>query len=449
MNSSSADSLLTRLEDALREALREWGGRPVFIGLSGGMDSMLLLECLAAMSDIAPRLTAIHVHHGLNADADEWQALCERRCDALNIPLIKERVQVQTSGKGVEAAARDARYSAFEQRLPTDAVLLTAHHASDQAETLLLRLFRGSGLKGLRGIPSQRLLSGRDSGNTDKRVILRPWLDFRRADLFLAAETLGVDWAEDSSNDDESFDRNWLRHSQIPELTARYPSLEKTLVRTARHLADDYLLLQTLLQPVYDAAMTECQWASTGKYCLSVAELARQPSRVRFHLLSYWLEQNQVDVPETGSLMHWLNQCLTAAPDRQPLLLSGEFRLQRHRQHLYVWSEQSTPDTVNEVPATWGRGSIRLRDDETASMPVIPPHYELRPAKLCTDVRLRPEGRPAQRLKNIWQETGVPPWLREHWPVLLRSGEPVALLGLMNDRSVKCELVDILRLEWL
>ena len=439
MSLSSAEQLRIELTEALAPVFSESPDTAVYLALSGGMDSRLMLDCIASRPEWCSRVTAIHVNHGLSPDADLWHQECQRYCEACGVSFIGQKVTLEYTGQGTEAAARDARYAAFEQLLPPHALLLTAHHGSDQAETLLLRLFRGSGLAGLKGMsPSRKLTRHSD----DKRTVVRPWLGFTREQLALAAR--GLSWIEDDSNRDQTFDRNWMRHSLMPLLQVRYPPVESTLIETTRHLSADYYLLMELLTPVLNSAVSECDWPATAPFCLSVEAVLKQPSRVRFHQVRYWLEKNGLPVPQGKKVWHWLEQALNAGPDRHPCLRFDGVVLQRFRQHLYVWSEQKTPDSVDCIPVTWGRGTIA----PSANSQPLPEGWSVSPTRQCASKVLSRVGQQTKSLKNVWQEKGVPVWLRDDWPMLIYAGEIVAALGLVNDCSLKCELVDILSLKW-
>ncbi|WP_369982719.1 tRNA lysidine(34) synthetase TilS [Thalassolituus sp.] len=438
MNSSSVDQCLARLDRDIEQSLADYPDRKLYVGLSGGLDSVLLLSRLAALETCRTRLTAVHVNHNLHPDAAHWQAFVGQLCADLNVELIVEAVAVVEDGRGVESAARDARYQVFEQKVESGGLLLLAHHGSDQGETLLLRLFRGSGLRGLRGMPVSRPLTRHPD---ETRLIIRPWLSITRAHLAVAAHSLK--WIEDDSNNDQTFDRNWLRHSLIPLLQARYPAIEQTLIQTSQNLSEDYELLQSLLQPELNKALIPTSWPATGRFALSLDALATQPKRMQFHMLRHWFDVNQHPMPQGQRIWHWLDQCLTAGADRQPNMAFDGAVLQRHQGALYIWYEQTTPGSVHCVPDRWGRG--RLAADQRA----LPNGYQLISAKLAAGRRVQRKPNHSLSLKNIWQANNVPPWLREHWPLLVFDEEIVAVIGLVNECSLLCDEVDNLSLEWL
>ena len=212
---------------------------PVLIALSGGADSTALLHLAATSGLLAP--SAIHVHHGLQAAADDWAAHCQALCDRLGVPLRIARVQVDPADSaGPEAAARLARYAAFTDALPAGGLLLTAHHRGDQAETVLLRLLRGSGVEGLGAI---RPLTPFAQG-----WLWRPLLDCPGETLRKYACAQGLDWVADPHNRSPRYARSWLRGELLPRLRERWPEAEAQLAATARRCDEAAGLLRGLLR---------------------------------------------------------------------------------------------------------------------------------------------------------------------------------------------------------
>ncbi|WP_430869744.1 tRNA lysidine(34) synthetase TilS, partial [Cupriavidus basilensis] len=218
----------------------------VAVALSGGRDSVALLHALraaVASSSLPLRVVGLHVHHGLQAQADEWDVFCASLCRDWQLPFYSRRVTVsQQHGEGLEAAARRARYAALEAMCDEAGaeLLLFAHHLDDQVETVLLRLFRGSGLAGLGGMPRLRRLGARQ-----QIVLLRPWLDVARDDIDAYCVAHALAWIDDPSNDDPRFARNALR-GQMPALVAAFPALRANVAQAAAHLAQAGELLDGL-----------------------------------------------------------------------------------------------------------------------------------------------------------------------------------------------------------
>src|SRR5574343_360392 len=242
-NNPSTDFCL-RLQRVLSACLRP--GERIAVGLSGGCDSVVLLHAVCAGRAELTNISAVHVHHGLSPNADDWALFCQRYCDSLRVPLAIRHVTVNPAGEGVEAAARAARYAVFAD-FPGDCLLL-AQHRGDQAETVLFNLLRGCGVQGAAAMPVERLLG-------EKRLI-RPMLSFSREEIETYARQNGLRWIEDESNQDLAFSRNFLRHDTLAGLSERFPSAEKSLAQAASHFAEASALLDEL---------AEMDWLSAGR----------------------------------------------------------------------------------------------------------------------------------------------------------------------------------------
>lgn len=288
------------------------------VAFSGGLDSTVLLHCLAGLRvPLGFELTAVHIHHGLHPEADAWAAHCAAQCAALAVPLTIERVAVVPGEKGLEAAARDARRKIFAIQA-ADAIVL-AQHRDDQAETLLFRLLRGAGT---RGLAAMRAVTPSAAGPD----LWRPFLDTPRTEIRAYAEAQALRWIEDPSNADPIHTRNFLRITILPALAARFPAVNAILARTAEQLAEDATLLDAL-------AMQDAEGACDATGALSCARLAAlTPARAR-NLLRGWLARSGVFM-DRARLEDLLKQAL-AAPDAHPEIYIGAQCLKRRRGFLY------------------------------------------------------------------------------------------------------------------
>ena len=225
--------------------------RQLLVGFSGGLDSTVLLHRLKLWRDQEPdvQLRALHVHHGLSPHAEDWVAHCEALCATWGIPLSVERVRLQDEGLGTEAQARKARYAAFARVVQPGEVLVTAQHLDDQCETFLLALKRGSGPAGLSAMPERTDFAGTQ--------LIRPLLRETRASLETWARTHQLSWIEDESNQDDSYDRNFLRLRVVPLLTERWPHFADATARSAMLCAEQESLLDELLTALPDAQAAE------------------------------------------------------------------------------------------------------------------------------------------------------------------------------------------------
>jgi len=405
------------------------GGR-VVVGVSGGADSVALLHALA---QVAPRLSvtlsALHVHHGLSAHADDWARSCSEQCRALGVPLVQARVHVRRrSNRGLEGAAREARYAVFRQQ-QADAIAL-AHHADDQAETLLLQLLRGAGVRGLSAMPACRVLDPA----TGLRLV-RPWLRLTRARIRHYAQTAGLSWIEDESNSDPAFDRSFLRLRILPELTVRFPGLVETLGRAAENLADAAQLLE-------DLAASDAQQVPAGDALPVSALTALSPARRR-NLLRWFLERQRLPPPTRDQLEEALRQTLAARPDAQLRVKLGAVWLRRHRGNLYL--EPTQREAARSWSRTWagadhvalpgGLGRLRFEPTHGTGLSVA----RLRAQSVTVRLRVGGErmrlapNRPARTLKNLLQETHIPVWERARLPLVLAGETLVWVPGVGQD----------------
>ena len=288
------------------------------VGFSGGLDSTVLLHCLVGLrAPLGFELTAVHVHHGLQPGADAWADHCAAVCADWAVLLTVERVAVVAGDKGIEAAARDARRRAFAAQ-PADAILL-AQHRDDQAETLLFRLLRGAGTRGLAAMRAVTPIA-------DGPDLWRPLLDTPRVEILAYAEAHALRWIDDPSNDDPVYTRNFLRLSLLPALATRFPAVGAILARTAEQMAEDALLLDELATLDAEGARD----AEGGLSCVRLAVLT--PARAR-NLLRWWLMHQGLHI-DRARLDDLLKQAL-AAPDAHPEIHIGDRCLKRRRGFLY------------------------------------------------------------------------------------------------------------------
>lgn len=284
-------------------------GARLWIGLSGGCDSVVLLHAVAR-SGYAGQLSAIHVHHGLSPNADAWAAACADFCDSLGVPLTVRRVAVDPSaGHGLEAAARAARYAVFFD-LAGDGLLL-AHHRGDQAETLLFNLLRGTGVHGAAAMPAERYLG--------HLRLLRPLLGVARSEIEAYALASNLSWVDDESNTDTELARNFLRHDVLPAIGRRFPAAEGALAQAAANFGEAAGLLDEL-------AELDWQHVAIGQQA-SLKELRTLPLPRLKNVLRHRLRLLGWRVPVAARLDEFARQLQTAAPDRHPELNLPDGRL--------------------------------------------------------------------------------------------------------------------------
>ncbi|PXX91503.1 tRNA lysidine(34) synthetase TilS [Marinobacter vulgaris] len=382
------------------------------VALSGGMDSALLLHVAAALYAGTGRLRAVHVNHQLQPNAGQTEGFCQQLCQRLGVPLDIRRVVVhggdntgQDAAGGVEEAARNARYQVFEEILGCGELLLMAHHGDDQAETVLFRLLRGTGVAGLGGMPSCRSLgSGR---------VYRPLLGFTREELQAWAMEKRIDWVEDPSNTNERFDRNFLRQSIIPTLKTRWPSLVARVAHTARSCREGAELAGKLAE----LRFRQC---ANDRGALNVDALMELAITEQKNLLHWWIRRHHLEPPTVADWPQVLVELLQSPSDREPQLRGTGFAVRRYQGYLYLVPEQApVPSGVSvlvpEQELVWGEWRLRLDASENHKIPAP----EIRISTRAGGERLRPTAQgPSRSLKNWLQEKHIPPWERARLPLL-------------------------------
>ncbi|MDR6957421.1 tRNA(Ile)-lysidine synthase [Pseudomonas brassicacearum] len=391
------------------------------IAFSGGLDSTVLLHLLASLSKnhSLPTLCAIHVHHGLQAVADTWPDHCRSVCDVLGVPLQVVHVQVQP-GASLERAAREARYGAFLAATHDNEVLLTAQHRDDQAETLLFRLLRGAGVRGLAAMPSQRPLG--------QGYLLRPLLDVSRAELEAYATQQGLSWIEDPSNDDHRYARNYLRQRVFPVLTEQWPQASMTLARSAAHLSEAQGLLGDLARIDLVGATTPGAFDWLGLRSLELAPLqALSPARQR-NAMSHWLA-SMTTLPDSDHWCGW-DSLRDAKGDAHPIWRLADGELHRTGGRIWWLSDHWLHSAPGAVPWPDPSVPLRLSGNGGVTLGGKPPA-----GPLCVRYRQGGEvmelpGRGHRDLKRLLNENGVPAFVRGRLPLLYRGEQLLAVANL-------------------
>lgn len=396
------------------------------IAFSGGADSLALLLALCELREsLAPaRIDAIHVHHGLHPQADAWAMECRRLCAERGINLDIVRVNAHAErGESPEAAARRARYAALAARVAAGELLCLAHHQRDQAETLLLQLMRGAGPAGLAAMPALAPFGNGWLG--------RPLLDTPASALRDYLLRAGVAWIEDPSNADPRFDRNYVRHEILPRLQARWPGVEGTLARAARHQADSAALCRSMAA----ADLEMARGVRPGT--LTATALEALPAERARNLLRGWLAERGLPVAGAVHVQQILDTLLTARADAMPVVAWPGAEVRRYGGALYACAPLPVHDAGRVI--RWQPG--HSLDLDVGQLQATPAQGRGMSAERCVDarveVRFRQGGerfRPAGRghsivLKKLLQMNRVPPWLRDRIPLVYVDGELAAVAG--------------------
>lgn len=384
------------------------------IAFSGGLDSSLLLHLFAAITPAAVALSALHINHQLQPNAAEVETFCRDTCARLSVPLrvVAVTVPVKAEGAGgLEQAARAVRYGVFEQHVRAGELLLLAHHGDDQLETVLFRLFRGSGAAGLAGMPFTRALGA--------GALARPLLEFSRAQLEVWARDAELTWIEDPSNSDQRFDRNYLRNSVIPPLKTRWPSFIRRVDASARGCADSHQLNQKLAQLQWQACHGEYQHGRP--HSLDQVAFAGLSPLEQGNLLRWWCQSCGFPAPAFANWERTLAGLMQAAVDREPELLGKGYSVRRFQHRLYfVVAQNPLPEgskpVVPQQTLYWGEWALTLAWQGNGQ------HIEPPPIRVSTRqggerIRFYPGG-PGKVVKKWLQKQAVPPWERARLPLV-------------------------------
>ena len=414
---------------AVRDDIRQRAERAVprdaalCVGFSCGLDSTVLLHILAEWGEeTGRRVAAVHVNHGLSPNADRWVKFCERFCANQGVPLAVEPVRVDASSSlGVEAAARLARYAVYAAR--PEPFIALAHHLDDQAETVLLQLLRGTGMKGVAAMPELRPLRG-----TGVQVF-RPLLEHSRATLATYAGENGLRWIEDESNDNTQLDRNFVRHEVAPLFDARYPAWREALARFARHAGSAIELLDQL-------ATLDGVPAAAGEPL--PIDAALDPER-RANALRAFLARNAVVMPSEAMANEMARQLYEAREDAQVRVDHAGVSLVRYRGMAHIERGLASPvawrvdwKLQREVDLGGDRGVVAFEEtigEGFAAQAVLAGRWYFAPRGGGETLRLAPD-RPSRTLKNLLQEHAVPLWERERLPLLFHEGRLVWVPGV-------------------
>ncbi|HEJ0076695.1 TPA: tRNA lysidine(34) synthetase TilS [Klebsiella oxytoca] len=416
--------------------------RHFLVAFSGGLDSSVLLYRLVLWREQDPtvRLRAIHIHHGLSANADEWVAHCQQMCQQWQVPLLVERVALADEGLGIEAHARQARYQAFRSALAPGEALVTAQHLDDQCETFLLALKRGSGPTGLSAMAGESDFAG--------TKLLRPLLHESRDSLHQWAMARQLSWIEDESNQDDAYDRNFLRLRILPLLHARWPHFAEAVARSASLCGEQEQLLDEMLAAELATLVAEDS-------SLTIAPLTTMSAPRRAALLRRWLAGLNAPMPSREVPERIWREVAMAREDAFPCLRLGPFTVRRYQQRLYwvryIPGQSETMlewrDTASPLPLPDDLGELSLLSGGPLRGP--------REGEAVT-VRFRASGNlhivgrnGGRKLKKIWQELGVAPWRRDTTPLLFYGETLIAAAdGLFITVDGKVQESEGLQMRW-
>jgi tRNA(Ile)-lysidine synthase len=421
----------SKLQDAVRQSLAAHlpAGAAIAVALSGGRDSVVLLDVLAAVAPARGHaITAVHVHHGLSANADAWAQACVERCTALRVACAVRRVAVAPQPRAsLEALARHARYGALADaaRAVGAVAVALAHHRNDQAETLLLQLLRGAGPHGLAAMPAWR----QDAAGI---AWWRPLLEVPRARIDDYVREHRLHWVDDESNADSRHARNAVRHTVMPALVAIAPQADATLARVAAHQAEAARLMDELAE-------------QDGKGACDDATLLREaldrlaPHRAR-NLLRWFLRRQGLPAPSTVRLAAMLDQLRGARGDAVIRLAHAGVEIGVHQGRIALHRAPPAHFDVRwrgEAVLTLPHGTVTFGRAEGAGIDL---------AQVAGDVHVRSRiggerfqvaaDRPRRALKAVLRDAGIPPWDRRGLPLVYCGDALAAVAGLGVDAAL-------------
>ena len=400
-------SLESQLEKYLQRHVD--GQSVVVLAFSGGLDSCVLLHFLQKIVS-SEKLLAWHIHHGLLDCADKMASFCQKKAAEYQVNYKISHLDLDRTQSNLESIAREARYSEFDKGLKASDILLTAHHADDQAETLFLNLLRGSGSAGLRGIAGQRALT--------KIRVFRPLLEVSRKALHNYAKQYSIEWFEDPSNQSEHFDRNYLRLQILPKIKQRWPGLLKSVQRVCQIQSE----VQQILDEVAQADLQVCSFEPLRLKKEALLELssARQKNVIR-----YWIRINQFDGLPNGKLESLIAQ-LQSQQQANPLIRGKDYDIRIYDDQVFIvkpleiadLQECYSFDDENElhIPLL---GLRVCRKDIFQCLHIVDSHQQV---QLGFRTESQPQASEKHRLKRLFQKHRTPPWMRDRTLLIFVDG---------------------------
>jgi len=408
------------------------------IAFSGGCDSVVLLHAIASLIN-RDNLLAIHINHGLQQHAESWNQFCEAFAKRLFIPYKSYDAELDGLSSNLEAQARLARYHLLTSQLSEEDYLLTAHHQDDQAETLLLQLMRGSGIKGLSAMSEQSVIN--------EIRLLRPLLNISKQQLTAYAREHQLEWVDDPTNTDTSFNRNYIRHEIMPLLVKRWPAAVNNISRTASNCREAAELVDLQAKEDLSACL------GNHLHMLSVKKLSVLSTARRHHVVRLWISNNGFPLPDREKIETICSSYLELRRDAEPVIEWQGAALYRFDNCLFLLKPFRSLD-IKEIiftPSDLQSGMIKL------PQPIGNLYFRLPMNEQPTDVnqlsiRFRQEGQVVQldkragqrKLKKLFQEWKIPPWMRDYVPLVFYNEQCLAIADYATCESSQAAQIEII-----
>lgn len=417
----------------------------VIIAYSGGIDSHVLLHLAALNKDLKAKITAVYVHHGLQIEADGWADHCQQVAHNLGVEFKCLNVKVQKiTAQSLEELARDARYQAFESLMKSNDVLLLAQHREDQMETVLLQLFRGAGVQGLSAMPLTIAFG--------KGQMCRPFLDVSKQEINEYAHAHQLSWIEDPSNQSDEFDRNFLRNQIVPQLKQKWPALDKTIARSARHCSNAQRLTEDLAKQLLNKV---CDKADNTLDINQLLELERVKQNL---VIRKWFNVHNLRMPAEKILNTILDEVVNAEQSKNPEIRGVGYCIKRYRKKLYcLTSKDSNKQPCEQL---WTKMEKQLILDNGSILAVSESLTGISQkvwdaAEVTIKFRQGAEkislpGRAGRHtLKKLYQEKGVPPWQRNYIPLIYLDNNLAAIADLWISADYFSQSESCYQVDWL
>jgi tRNA(Ile)-lysidine synthase len=389
------------------------------IAYSGGADSSALLHLFATSNGLIGKVRAIHINHGINPKAQQWQNHCQQTCEDFGIPIVCINVQLKDES---ENSCRVARYDSFKDQLKDNEILLTGHHNQDQAETVLMKLVRGSGIKGLAGIERiKRFENG---------WIARPLLSYSPESLKEYLKHHQLNWIEDDSNQDNEYRRNHIRNNTIPDLQHHWPKALDNIARSAANLQNSMQLLR--------------YFTNSESKSLAISKLLELPVSLRASFLYQWLADKNLPLPNKVAIEQITEDFIQAETNKNPKFKIKQYTLQRWNNRIYCLRNIKAIDSLQEfiwvtnsdfeLPNKAGTLKYNGNDSIELTIKFNQQGQKLKPYNQAI----------TKSVKNLFQEQQIPTWQRQWIPYIYHKDELVSIgfdLGTTLEFKDKLELV--------
>ena len=418
---NNQEILLNAIRQSYQQSLAQYKKPKVIsVALSGGCDSMVLLHALNKLrEELDFKLNAIHIHHGISPNADNWLSFCVNECKKIKVTHKTKKINIQSEKHlGVEGAARKLRYRALDEL--REETLTSGHHQNDQAETLFLQLIRGSGLKGLASMPHYH--KGRDTW--------KPLLNVNRETIIEYAKLNNIVFVEDESNLDTHYDRNFLRQEIFPILSKRFPHLVKTLARSVDHIAEGLYLTEAVAKE--DAK----SFFSEDHSRLSLTIIKELPKNRIINLIRWWLDKNFLKMPTKKTIDELYHQIINIKKDSSlSIKISESITVRAFQDELWLVKDDSSFEPYEII---WrGEEKISLPDQSQlffhrvkgAGFSISNQGVSvLRIQNRLGGERFKPNlNQPSRTLKYLLQKSMIPPWQRNKIPLIFSEDQLVAV----------------------